>query len=335
VNFCFAAPPEPPYFDCRRNSWILSRYGDVTAALLEPRLVPAKPHSTDAAVAIDSAAHSRFRAEALGVLAPAKLRQWEIRFRAAADEMAGRLAVDRPADLVAEYARPWSLALAALAAGVPREEQARLAALAGRIFEAACEPYDEDLAAGSSEAARELAVFFQGAAPLNMQMFIALAHSLPAFLGNAWATLVEHPVEMARLRQEPALLPKAIDELLRVAGPARAQFRQAVEEVRMEECTIGPRQRVILMLDRANCDPEHFPDPDKVELDGRTGDHLAFGAGLHACVAGTLVRSAAAVATRALTERFRLPEHYTAVPASGFAMRYLKSLVVALEPGPK
>ncbi len=166
-----------------------------------------------------------------------------------------------------------------------------------------------------------------------MQMFIALAHSLPAFLGNAWLALEEHPAEWARLRQEAALLPKAIDELLRFAGPAKAQFRQAAATVTLDGCTVAPQERVILRLDRANRDPERFPGPQELRIEGRAGDHLALGGGVHACIGGMLIRSAAAVATRALLDSCGLPLRYTAVTADGFAMRYVNSLRVIPEAG--
>jgi hypothetical protein len=156
-----------------------------------------------------------------------------------------------------------------------------------------------------------------------MQMFIALAHSLPALLGNAWLALFESPVEVTDL-------PKTIDQLLRVAGPAKAQFRQAIAPVTIRECQIARDQRVILRLDIANRDPDEFPDPGELRFDRSSPAHLAFGNGLHACVGAALVRSAAAVATKTLLDRFAIGEH-TAVPVDSFAVRYVSSLRVTLQ----
>lgn len=317
--------PRPPYFDAALDRWVLSRYRDVAAALRDARLVPAAPRST-AAVAVDGEGHARFRAEALRALSPARLCAWEAQFAAEAERLA-RALPGGPADLVGQYAVPWSRAVAGIAAGVPEVECERLCVLARDVFEAACEPFDASLDAASQKAAAELACYFRAAPPWNLQMFVALCHSLPAFLGCAWQTLLEHPAVMAHLRAEPALLPQAIEELLRLAGPARAQFRQAAAEVAMEGCAIRPSDRAVLRLDLANRDGDHFPDPNEF-LFGRSGEHLAFGGGLHACVAGMLIRSAAAVATRTLLARFRFAEDHTAAPVEGFAVRYLRSLEV-------
>jgi len=325
------AAPGPACFDAERNSWVLSRYRDVVDALREPRMVPASALSTVEAVPLDAAAHAEFRAQALRVLAPARWRQWEAQFAVTANERLRALPASRPVDLVLEFAKPWALEAACAAAGVPREDGERMGDLAHSVFLAAGEPFDGRLEAESRSATQELARFFQ-AAPLEMQMFIALAHSLPAFLGNAWMALAEHPVETAWLRSDPRLLPKAIDELLRLAGPARAQFRRTVAEVTIGGCTIPAQARVILRLDRANRDPEHFPDPDELRFNSRDGDHVAFGAGIHACVGSTLVRWAAAAATHALLDRFSLPQECTCIKIDSFALRYVKSLIVVLEP---
>ncbi|HTX38267.1 MAG TPA: cytochrome P450 [Bryobacteraceae bacterium] len=329
ADFWATEPPEPPCFDRARNSWILSRYRDVAAALRDPRLVPVSPLCTAAAVPLDGALHAEFREEGLRLVAPARLRQWEGQFALLAHRLAAALPAGREVDLVAEYAKPWSREVAGMAAGLPGDQLERLDGLAGAIFDAACQAYDVALEAKSRNAVQELARFFRGAPQLHMQMFIALAHSLPAFLGNAWLALAEHPAQWLRLRQEAALLPKAIDELLRFAGPAKAQFRQAVAKVALDGGTVSPQERVILRLDRANRDPERFPDPQELRIDGRTGDHVALGGGVHACIGGMLIRAAAAVATRALLDSCGLPARYTAVTADGFAMHYVKSLRVA------
>jgi cytochrome P450 len=82
------------------------------------------------------------------------------------------------------------------------------------------------------------------------------------------------------------------------------------------------------MLDIANRDPEQFPHPNCLQFEGRSGEHLAFGAGLHSCVAAMLIRSAAAVATEALIGGSDFAERYIALPARCFGVRYLKSLIV-------
>jgi cytochrome P450 len=316
-------PPADPYFDRRLNAWIVSRYRDVAVALREPGLLPALARSTAPPTPIDPAVHANFRAQALRALAPAVIQQREERFDLVANRLAEALPAGEPVELMDRYARPFSLAIAGIMAEVPPGECESLATLARPVFDSACEPYDEALAAAARKAIVELAWFFREARPWGVQMFIALAHSLPAFLGNAWLALLDSHVEVADM-------PKAIDELLRLAGPAKAQFRQAIATVTIRQCHIAREQRAILRLDIANRDPDEFSDPGEIRFGRSSPAHLAFGTGLHACVGAALVRSAAGAATKALLDRFHLGE-YTAVPVDCFAVRYVASLSVALQ----
>ena len=274
-------------WDPRLNAWILDRPSDVAAALRDPRLVPALANSAAPAAALDAAAHNEFRSQALHALSTAAIQEWEERFAEAADRLAAALPTSEPIDLIERYARPYSLRVAAIAAEVPAEEVDRLAALAANIFEAACEPYDEARAAQSRSSTVALATRFQAAPPWTVQMFAALAHSLPALLGNMW---------LARLEQSPA-----------VPGPAKAVFRQAAAPLTIGGCEIAQDQRVILRL----------------SVD------MTFGAGIHSCIGASLIKSAAAIATRALFDRFEFGKH-EAVAVDRFAMRYLSSLRVVV-----
>jgi len=324
-------PPEPPRFDRTLGAWLLSRYRDVAAALRHPALVPATPLSSAPAIPLHAAAHARFRADALRLLAPGQVAQWEAQFAALADRRIRSLPTGRPVDLVAEYARPWAREVAGMAAGVPPDQVDRMDRLARAVFESAAEPYDSALEAGCRNATAELARCFSSAPQVSVQMFVALAHSLPAFLGNAWLALAGHPGSWPRLAAEPALIPRAIEELLRFAGPAKAQFRRAAAPVTLEGCVIQPQERAILRLDRANRDPGRFENPDELRIGRAASDHLALGAGIHACVGGMLIRSAAAAATRALLASFGSPGRHIAQTADRMAIRAVDSLVVELQ----
>ena len=322
MSFWAVEPPADPYFDPALNAWIVTRYQDVAAALREPLLIPALARSAVPAVAIDPAAHADFRARSLRALSSSATGQWEEQFALAADRLAGALPVGEPVDVMESYARPLALEIARISVGISSDDCVRLAPLARAVFDSACEPYDNVLTEASWRAIVELTAAFRGAPAWAMQMFIALAHSLPAFLGNAWYALREQPVEIADYS-------KAMDELLRFAGPAKAQFRQAGANVRIRDCTIEREQRVILRLDIANRDPDEFPDPHTLRFDRQGSPHLSLGGGIHGCVGGLLVKSAAAAATKALFDRFHF-EDYEAKPADCFAIRHVRALTVKL-----
>ena len=97
---------------------------------------------------------------------------------------------------------------------------------------------------------------------------------------------------------------KYADATLRLAGLARVVHREAIADVRLGDLTIERGQRVDLLLEAANHDPEQFAEPDRLNLSRRATGHFALGAGGHSCVAAALIRMAMGVATGVLVEGF-------------------------------
>jgi cytochrome P450 len=90
-----------------------------------------------------------------------------------------------------------------------------------------------------------------------------------------------------------------MEELLRYRGPVHTLTREAVQALELAGVRIAQGQRVILKMALANRDPEHFPDPNSLDITRPSAGHLALGAGSHSCVGALLVRMAAVSATRA------------------------------------
>jgi cytochrome P450 len=123
-------------------------------------------------------------------------------------------------------------------------------------------------------------------------------------IGNGVLALLRHPGELARLRQQPGLLPLAIEEMLRFESPVQGSARVPLENVRLDGETLPAGALAIGVIGAANRDPEIFPDPDRFDI-GRSDDrHLAFGHGAHFCLGAALARLQAEVALRALLGSF-------------------------------
>jgi cytochrome P450 len=144
----------------------------------------------------------------------------------------------------------------------------------------------------------------KGAIRLGRSVFLGTSQTIPFFLANAWLALLRHPTELDRLRAEPDLMPRAIEELLRYTGTVHTLFRQATEKVDLCGIRILAGERVILKLGSANRDPAQFPEPDHLDLGHRGTGQVALGAGPNSCVGALLVRMTAAVATSAFLEKF-------------------------------
>jgi cytochrome P450 len=127
-------------------------------------------------------------------------------------------------------------------------------------------------------------------------------------IGASLWHLAKTPADRARLIAEPALMPTAIEELLRAYSPV-TMAREVMMETVISGCPVKPGNMVLLSFPAANRDPAVFPDADKVVLDRKENRHAAFGLGIHRCVGSNLARMEMTVAIEEWLKRipdFRL-----------------------------
>ena len=122
-------------------------------------------------------------------------------------------------------------------------------------------------------------------------------------LASAVFELIEHQ-EWARLRQDPALVPAAVDEALRLRPVTRFVVRIPREPIVIHGVTVQSGRRVILNLLAASHDPDRFDEPDRFRLDRAEHFELPFGWGPHHCLGAALARSEMEAALAVLTASF-------------------------------
>jgi pimeloyl-[acyl-carrier protein] synthase len=125
-------------------------------------------------------------------------------------------------------------------------------------------------------------------------------------IGNGLLTLLHHPAEMQRLRDDPELIPSAVEELLRYESPSQHTARLARTDVELGGQKIRKKDAVIAVMGAANRDPERFPDPDRLDLARRDNRHLAFGWAAHFCFGAALARIEGQVSFSTILQR--MPE---------------------------
>ncbi|MFJ7073930.1 cytochrome P450 [Streptomyces sp. NPDC098781] len=125
-------------------------------------------------------------------------------------------------------------------------------------------------------------------------------------------TLLQHPDRLAELRADPALLPVAVEELMRMLSIADGMLRVAVEEIEAGGETIRAGDGVIFSTSVINRDESVYPDPDTLDWHRPARHHVAFGFGIHQCLGQNLARAEMEIALGTLFDR--LPTLRLAVP---------------------
>lgn len=283
----------------------------------------------------DPPAHTRLREPLAGAFTPRAVGALEARIRAiVAERLDALAAVDGPVDLSAGFARPLPALVIAAVLGVEGEEREQFQAwsddIASLVFSLRPGGVAEEPVA---RAAAAFIDFFSRhiervrAAPSD-SLLSSIVHSpvgelepielvglctlllfgghetTTTLLINTLATLLERPDLRTWLREHPEADETAVEEFMRVGGPARTMPRK----VRLDHERGGQRLRagetVFLCIAAANHDPEVFARPGEIDLLRDPNPQLGFGWGLHYCLGANLARLEARIALRMLLERF-------------------------------
>jgi cytochrome P450 len=136
------------------------------------------------------------------------------------------------------------------------------------------------------------------------QLFTAGHGTTRNLIGSAVLALLQNPMELEKLRDNPDLIESAIEEVLRFESPTQAPNPQvATAELEIGGRKIAAGDVVTVLIGATNRDPAKFPDPDRFDIARIDGEHLAFSHGTHYCLGASLARLQAQVAVGALIRR--------------------------------
>ncbi len=121
-------------------------------------------------------------------------------------------------------------------------------------------------------------------------LFAAGFETTTNLIGNATVALLSHPDQWRRVREEPAIVARAVEELLRWDSPVQVDVRRALEAAEVAGERVAPGQAVVTLLGAANRDPARFSDPDRLDVGRDEGPPLSFAAGIHHCLGAPLAR---------------------------------------------
>ncbi len=304
---------------------------------------------------MDPPEHTRYRRLIERFFRPERLAAFEPRCRAIAARLATALAHDSQVDLMARFAGPFAAEVQCAFLGWPVELGQRLRDWVARNQEATRLGERERLAELAQELAAEidtqLAARRRGdvtadaditaellhaqvdGTPLKTEEIVSILRNwtagevgtICAAVGIVARFLAEHPTLQHQLREEPAWLAVAIDEILRLDGPLTSNRRRATCPAELGGEQIEPGDRLKVLWPAANRDPRVFDEPDQFRWDRDPDDNLLYGAGIHVCPGAALARLELRVAieellraTVAIEPAHGHPPERVAWPGAGF-----------------
>ena len=249
----------------------------------------------------------------------------------------------RGIDLVDQFAYPFPVTVICRLLGVPREDEPRFRAwvdpLVASLDPGTRQGADEEFARTAREARMQLGMYLAGLAEerakeprddllsdlvnsrgpdgamtmmevlsTSVLLLIAGHETTVNLITNGMLTLLRHPDVLERLRHEPELAPRLVEELLRYEPPVQlVPQRTCITDIEVRGVTIPKGSRIWLVLAAGNRDPERFKDPERFDPDREDIQHLGFGSGIHICFGAPLARLETQIALTELARRLENP----------------------------
>jgi cytochrome P450 len=284
----------------------------------------------------DDPVHGRLRRLVASTFSPAGIRRWEPRIAAIADDLLDGLEPLGSAEIVTQYGYPLPERVICEMLGAPHSDHALFKAWSKELIEV---PPGGDIIGQRRRATQALNEFAdyirrlvterrqdprddlvgrliaadEGGSHLAEHELIAITYELivaghettAKLIPNGLYHLLHNPDQLQLLRDDPAKIAGAVEEVLRFESSAHMSLpRQALEDVELDGVAIPKGGTVVVVVGAANRDPEVFSDPDRFDVTRDPNDHLAFGIGNHFCLGYALARTEARIAYERLLGRF-------------------------------
>ncbi|MEU4744039.1 cytochrome P450 [Actinosynnema sp. NPDC023658] len=322
--------------------WILTRYEDAKAMLADPRFevnansfvgLPGVPEHCRPYLRtmseMNGPEHRRLRKLAAPAFTARRAEEFRARAEVIVDGLLDALPDEDPVDLVPHLARPLPMDVICELVGIPdanrprwREYGAAVAAGFGPAFieaipaviEGAKEAVElrrtspgDDLISLLLRVQDEDGDRFTDVELVTLVWQLVLAGQTPTnLIVNGLEALLTHPDQLAALRADPGLMPRAVEELTRWAGPQLLTVpRYTREEVTVAGVVIGAGQPVMAAIVAANRDPRVHTSPDRLDITRVPSvGHLGYSHGVHFCLGAAFARVQTEVALSAVLRRY-------------------------------
>ena len=309
--------------------------------------------------------HTRLRTLVNKAFTPRVVEGMRSHIQSIVDRLLDRVQGTRTMDVIADLAYPLPVTVICEMLGVPLEDHEAIRGWSSdiaRSLDAIGLLADPDVVKRGGDARRALGEYFRRLLPerrrnpqadllslliaaeeqgdrLNegellamcMLLFIAGHETTVNLIGNGLLALLDHPDQLEKLRDAPALIPVAVEELLRYDSPVQRTARITNADVEIQGRQIPTGSMVVAAIGAANRDPSHFVDPDRLDIARADNRHVAFGFGIHFCIGAPLARVEGQIALATLLRRMPTITLQTTTPdwRESSTLRGLKTLPVS------
>jgi cytochrome P450 len=314
----------------------------------------------------DPPTHTRLRKLVSKAFTPRRIKDLEPRIREFTAMLLDRAARMGEFEVMADLANPLPVMVIAEMLGVSQDDYEQFKQWSDRVVESDNVPPGVDLPADFTDAFKALRAYFideiekrrrnpgsdlisalvtarDEADALSEEELIAFVvllllagnETTTNLIGNGMLALGRNPDQLAKLRGDLSLMPRAIEEMLRYDGPVQSTARYPKIDVEVSGVEIKTNTPIFVIVAAANRDPAQFPEAHRFDITRTPNDHLAFGNGIHFCLGAPLARMEGAIAITAALEQFprlRIAEPDASLTYKGsYFLRGLSSLKMALE----
>jgi cytochrome P450 PksS len=291
--------------------------------------------------------HTRLRRLVSRAFTPKRIKDLEPRIHEITNMLLDSAASKGELEVVGDLATPLPVMVIAQMLGVPAEDYTRFKNWSDRIVERRNTPPGVPVPEEVGRAINDVGAYFdaeiekrrrnptddligvlvtaheetEALSAAELRAFVILLllagnETTTNLVGNGMLALGRNRDQLELLNSNRALMPRAIEEMLRYDGPVQSTGRHPVQEAEIGGTVLKPGTIVLAMIGAADRDPAQFPEPDKFDITREPNDHLAFGDGIHYCLGAALARLEGAIAFGAVLDRF--PKLRMADPAAEF-----------------
>ncbi|TMD52084.1 MAG: cytochrome P450 [Chloroflexi bacterium] len=328
----------PVYRDPNRQNWSVFSYNDVQRVLSEHSTFSSQFNDTgqllDASIiSMDPPRHRQLRSLVTLAFTPRTIARLTTRITEIVNELLDKVTPQGQMDVINDLSYPLPVIVIAELLGIPHEDRARFKLWSDQ-FVGAAPSYGKDPQVEMGDYFKWV-IAQRRKEPKDDLISALLAAQIDGkHLTEQELLFLQNPQALARLQADPALLPGAIEEVLRYRSPVKLMFRVNTRDTRIGDKDISAGSGVSAWIGSADRDEAQFPNAETFDIHRSPNRHLAFGHGIHFCLGAPLARLESKIALDIMLDRLSNTQRNRDIPlepVSAFILYGVKHMPIVFK----